>query len=230
VATGTAYLLDANSRVLLQGSATAEPSVELNYTNSTAADQVVRLAVTLDSGSVAGLALQVTEGAAACNMQCQALAHATSGLAGGTVGDFEDALVVGATMASSPHTLEPWSNHGPFRIDFAAVADTASPDGYDYTRLAVPLTVRKPDLVAPDCVTVPFSNGATLANNTFCGTSAAVPAIAAAAALLESAGFDRPRVLKALRTTAVPLGGSPWDPATGFGLADIAAAWRSGGL
>jgi hypothetical protein len=40
--------------------------------------------------------------------------------------------------------------------------------------------MRKPDIVAADCVTVPFSNGTTLANDQFCGTSAAVPAIAAA--------------------------------------------------
>jgi hypothetical protein len=56
-----------------------------------------------------------------------------------------------------------------------------------------------------------------------------VPAIAAAAALLESAGFNRVQVLKALRTTAVPPAGATWDPGYGFGLADVAAAWRSGG-
>jgi len=225
----TAYLLDGNSQVLAQISSQSDPTLVLNYTNTTSAAQAVRLAVSLDSGSAQGLVVQITEGSATCNIECQPLAHASSGLAGGTIGDIPDALVVGATFAMSPHMLEAWSNHGPFRIDFQATVDAASPDGFDYARLAAPLQIAKPDLVAPDCVTTPFSNGKTLTNNQFCGTSAAVPSIAAAAALLESAGFNRVQVLKALRSTAVPLGTATWDPAYGFGLADAAAALHSGG-
>jgi len=225
----TAYLLDGNSQVLTQVSSQSDPTLLIDYTNATGAAQAVRLAVSLDSGSAQGLVVQVTEGSATCNIECQPLAHASSGLAGGTVGDIPDALVVGATFAMSPHMLEAWSNHGPFRIDFQATADAASPDGFDYTRLATPLQIAKPDLVAPDCVTTPFSDGKTLTNKQFCGTSAAVPSIAAAAALLESAGFNRAQVLKALRSTAVPLGTAIWDPGYGFGLADAAAALHSGG-
>jgi hypothetical protein len=225
----TAYLLDGNSQVLTQVSSQSDPTLVLDYTNATGAAQAVRLAVSLDSGSAQGLVVQVTEGSATCNIECQPLAHASSGLAGGTVGDIPDALVVGATFAMSPHMLEAWSNHGPFRIDFQATADAASPDGFDYTRLATPLQIAKPDLVSPDCVTTPFSDGKTLTNKQFCGTSAAVPSIAAAAALLESAGFNRAQVLKALRSTAVPLGTATWDPGYGFGLADAAAALHSGG-
>jgi hypothetical protein len=125
--------------------------------------------------------------------------------------------------------LEAWSNHGPFRLDFQATADAASPDGFDYARLSSPVSLAKPDLVAPDCVSTPFSDGKTLTNNQFCGTSAAVPAIAGAAALLESAGFNRAQVLKSLRSTAIPLGAAAWDPSYGFGLADVEAALRSGG-
>jgi hypothetical protein len=224
-----AYLLDGNSQVLTQATGQSDPTLLLDYTNTTGAAQVVRLAISLNSGSAQGLQVQVTEGSATCNIECQMLAHGTSGLAGGTVGDIPDVLVVGATYAMSPRALEVWSNHGPFRMDFQATADAASPDGFDYTRLATPLQVAKPDLVAPDCVTTPFSNGKTLTNNQFCGTSAAVPAIAAAAALLESAGFNRVQVLKALRSTAVPLGAAAWDPGYGFGLADAAAALHSGG-
>jgi hypothetical protein len=183
----------------------------------------------VDSGSAQGLVVQLTEGSATCNIECQPLAHASAGLAGGTIGDVADALVVGATFAASPRSLEAWSNHGPFRLDFQAAADAAAPDGFDYTRLTAPLQIAKPDLVAPDCVTTPFSDGKKLANNQFCGTSAAVPSIAGAAALLESAGFNRTQVLKALRSTAVPLGAAAWDPGYGFGLADAAAALRSGG-
>ena len=225
----TAYLLDANSQVLTQMSSESDPTLLLDYTNATGAAQVVRLAVALDSGSARGLVVQVTEGSVTCNIECQPLAHASSGLAGGSIGDIADALVVGATFALSPRTLETWSNHGPFRIDFQAAADAAAPDGFDYTRLAAPLQIAKPDLVAPDCVTVPFSDGKTLTNNQFCGTSAAVPSIAGAVALLESAGFNRAQVLKALRSTAVPLGPATWDAGYGFGLADAAAALRSGG-
>ena len=224
-----AYLLDGNSQVLTQATGQSDPTLLLDYTNTTGTAQVVRLAVTLNSGSAQGLEVQVTEGSATCNIECQPLAHSTSGLAGGTIGDIPDALVVGATFAMSPRALEAWSNHGPFRTDFQATVDAASPDGFDYTRLTTPLQVAKPDLVAPDCVTTPFSNGKTLTNNQFCGTSAAVPAIAAAAALLESAGFNRVQVLKALRSTAVPLGAAAWDPGYGFGLADAAAALHSGG-
>jgi hypothetical protein len=225
----TAYLLDANSQVLTQMSSESDPTLLLDYTNATGAAQVVRLAVSLDSGSARGLVVQVTEGSVTCNIECQPVAHASSGLAGGSIGDIADALVVGATVALSPRTLEAWSNHGPFRIDFQAAADAAAPDGFDYTRLAAPLQIAKPDLVAPDCVTVPFSDGKTLTNNQFCGTSAAVPSIAGAVALLESAGFNRAQVLKALRSTAVPLGAATWDAGYGFGLADAAAALHSGG-
>ncbi len=225
----TAYLLDGNSQVLAQASSQSDPTVLLDYTNTSGAAQVVRLAVSLDGGSAQGLVVQVTEGSATCNIECQPLAHSSAGLAGGTIGDIPDALVIGATFAMSPHVLEAWSNRGPFRIDFQASADAASPDGFDYTRRASPMRIAKPDLVSPDCVTTPFSDGKTLTNNQFCGTSASVPSIAGAAALLESAGFNRAQVLKALRGTAVPLGTAPWDPGYGFGLADAAAALRSGG-
>jgi hypothetical protein len=226
----SAYLLDHNEAEITHTSGQADPALRLDYTNKSATARVVHLVVSLEGGgSATGLAVQITEGSPTCNIECQPLTFASPGLAGGTVGDFADALVVGATAAAAPRTLETWSNHGPFRLDFQASADAAAPDGYDYTRLATPLLLAKPDLVAPDCVTVPFSDGSTLANNTFCGTSAAVPAIAAGAALLESAGFNRAAVLKSLRSTAVPLAGAAWDPGYGFGLADIAAALHSGG-
>ncbi len=225
----SAYLLDDGLLELTSAGSQTDPNLRLDYTNHTGVAQTVRLVVALDSGAAGGLAVQVTEGSPTCNIECQPLAHATAGLAGGTVGDFDDALVVGSTDAMSPRTLEPWSNQGPFRLDFSATPDSASPDGYDYQRLPAPLLVNKPDLVAPDCVTVPFSDGTNLRDNQFCGTSAAVPAIAGAVALLESAGFNRVRVLKALRSTAIPLGAAVWDPGYGFGLADVAAAWKSGG-
>jgi hypothetical protein len=226
----SAYLLDHTEAEITHASGQSDPTLRLDYTNQDTTTQVVHLVVSLDGGgSAAGLAVQITEGSRTCNIECQPLAFASSGLAGGTVGGFADALVVGATAAAMPRMLESWSNRGPFRLDFQATADAAAPDGYDYTRLAMPALLPKPDLVAPDCVTVPFSDGSALANNTFCGTSASVPAIAAGVALLESAGFDRAAVLHSLRRTAVPLAGAAWDPGYGFGLADIAAAWHSGG-
>ena len=226
----SAYLLDASGAELSHASGQSEPSLRVDYTNPGGAAQVVRLVVTLDAGAASGLVVQLSEGSQTCNIECQPFTFATSGLAGGTVGDFDDALVVGATSAQAPETLEAWTNHGPFRLDFSASPDAGAPDGYNYTRLATPLLVAKPDLVSPDCVTVPFSNGTSLANDRFCGTSAAVPSIAGAAALLESAGFERAQVLKALRSTAHPLGAASWDPGYGFGLADVAAAWHSAGM
>lgn len=106
----TAYLLDGNSQVLMQVSSQTDPTAVLDYTNTTGAAQTVRLAVSLDAGSAQGLLVQVTEGSATCNIECQPLTHANSGLAGGTIGDIADALVVGATFALSPRMLEAWSN------------------------------------------------------------------------------------------------------------------------
>lgn len=111
------------------------------------------------SAPVNGLVVQITEGSPTCNIECQPLHYFSSGLAGGTIGDLTDVLVVGATNALHPRTLEPWSNHGPFWIDFSASSDLSSPDGFDYMRLATPLQLVKPDLVAPDCVTVPLATG-----------------------------------------------------------------------
>ncbi len=225
----SAYLLDANSQVLAQAGGQADPTLELDYTNSSNNAQTLRLMVSLDAGAAAGLQVQVMEGSRTCNIECQAMTYSTSGSAGGTIGDFDDALVVGATFSGAPHVVEAWSNHGPFRIDFSSQADAAAPDGYDYTRLAAPLLVAKPDLVAPDCVTTPFFQNSMMVNQQFCGTSAAVPAVAGAAALLESAGFNRTQVLKSLRGTAVSLNGTVWDLASGHGLVDAAAAYASGG-
>ena len=229
----TAHLLDENLQELSHASGESDPTLRLDYTNTGSVDQVVNLAVSLDSGSATGLAVQVNEGSPTCNIACQSLTYSTSGLAGGSIGDFDDALVVGATRASSPHILEPWSNHGPFRIDFTASPDSSAPDGFDYTRLAS---------AARSCETGSRCAGlrhraiqyawylASQANQGFAALPRQYSAIAGAAALLESAGFDRARVLKALRSTAVPLGPASWDPAYGFGLADVVAAWRSGGL
>jgi hypothetical protein len=226
----SAVLLDDSVQVLDRQSGQSEPTLIVRYTNTNKVSQTVHLAVTLDGGGNSdGLAVQVTEGSATCNIECQPLTHATAGLAGGTVGDFPDALVVGSTFVRTPMQLDTWTNRGPFQIDFQATPDASAADGYDYVRLSPARQINKPDLVAPDCVTVPFSDGTTVTNNQFCGTSAAVPAVAAAAALLQSAGFNRAQVLKALRSTAIPLGSATWDPGYGFGLVDAAAAYRSGG-
>jgi hypothetical protein len=224
----SAYLLDASGVVLSQSSGQSNPTLKLTFANG-AADQVVRLAVSLDLGSASGLELEVMEGSSTCNIECQSFTYSTSGAAGGTIGDFDDALVVGATFSGTPRTVEAWSNQGPFRLEFSARADASAPDGYDYTRLGAPLLVQKPDLVAPDCVTTPFYEKSAMVNEQFCGTSAAVPAVAGAAALLQSAGFSRAQVLKSLRGTAHPLHGLGWDSASGFGLADAKAAYASGG-
>ena len=226
----SAYLLDDSLQPLAVASDQANPTLVVEYTNPSGAAQMVHLAVTLDAGSATdGLSVQITEGSATCNIECQALGHSSSGLAGGSVGDFPDALVVGSTVVTSPMQLDPWTNYGPFRLDFQSIPDAAAADGYDYLRLPTPIEINKPDLVAPDCVTVPFSNGTSLVNNQFCGTSSAVVAVAGAVALLESAGFDRVQVLKALRGTAAPLGAAAWDPGYGFGLANAEAAYHSGG-
>jgi hypothetical protein len=225
----SAFLLDSNGTVLSQLSGASDPTLEVAYTNNGSAAQTVRLAVSLDAGSPAGLALQVMEGSATCNIECQAMSYSSAGAAGGSIGDFDDALVVGASFSGSPHSIEAWSNLGPFRLDFSASADAMAADGFDYLRLATPVYVKKPDLVSPDCVTTPFFENGALVNEQFCGTSASAPSIAATVAVLESAGFNRAQVLKSLRGTAVPLGAGGWNAKSGYGLADAAAAYASGG-
>src|SRR5262249_21978229 len=67
----TAYLLDGNSQVLTQNSSQSDPTLLLDYINATGAAQVLRFAVSLDAGSTQGLIVQVTEGSATCNIECQ---------------------------------------------------------------------------------------------------------------------------------------------------------------
>ena len=58
----TAYLLDSSSQVLTQVSGQSDPTVVIDYANTSGAAQAVRLAISLDTGSSQGLIVQVTEG------------------------------------------------------------------------------------------------------------------------------------------------------------------------
>jgi hypothetical protein len=58
----TASLLDANMQELSHTSGQADPTLRLDYTNTSNVAQIVSLAVSLDGGSATGLAVQVTQG------------------------------------------------------------------------------------------------------------------------------------------------------------------------
>jgi Subtilase family len=81
----------------------------------------------------------------------------------------------GLNSAVTPE-LQPYSSAGPVLMSF----DTAG------KRLSSPVTVQKPDIAAPDCVSNTFLGGPDNddAFFTFCGTSAAAPHAAGVAALL----------------------------------------------
>jgi hypothetical protein len=93
-----------------------------------------------------------------------------------------DLIAVGAVPAGLPTVIEPYSSRGP------------TFDG----RI-------KPDLVAPDLVSVSGAGGFP---SPFPGTSAAAPHVAGVAALVREAnpGLGRTQLLSILKQTAVPLG------------------------
>ena len=99
----------------------------------------------------------------------------------------KNAISVGAYLydnqlnAEVTPELEPYSSGGPVILSFDASGN----------RLSSPLTLQKPDIAAPDCVSNTFLGqpDAVDAFYTFCGTSAATPhAAGVAALLLQSAG------------------------------------------
>ena len=118
------------------------------------------------------------------------------------------ALAIGAIDASDPgnDTIEPFSSHGPSRIDFPSVQNRP-----------------KPDLVAIDGVSVTGTGGFP---PVFFGTSAAAPHAAGVAALLkQGAPAATPAMIRtALKSSAVDLGISGRDSIFGSGRIEALAA------
>jgi hypothetical protein len=120
-----------------------------------------------------------------------------------------EVLAVAASPASSPSTVEPYSSAGPVTILFPSAQSRF-----------------KPDLDGVDCVTTSRPDFAT-----FCGTSAAVPHVAAVAAILMQAmggpTASIQTLTSALKLTATDLGTTGPDSDFGFGRADALSAVQS---
>lgn len=120
-----------------------------------------------------------------------------------------EVVAVAAADADTPTVTEPYSSEGPVTIVFPTTESRA-----------------KPDVTGIDCVST-SRPGFT----TFCGTSAAAPHVAAVAALaLEGGPGLTPLELRGLlKGTAIDLGSSGYDFASGFGRADAVNAVATAG-
>lgn len=111
-----------------------------------------------------------------------------------------DVLTIGAVPVHDPTRIQPYSSRGPVTISHPW-----------------PETRAKPDLVATDCVRTSVPGF-----QTFCGTSAAAPHVAALAALMLEAELEATpaRVRTLLQQNAVDLGPPGFDMTYGAGRAD----------
>lgn len=116
-----------------------------------------------------------------------------------------DVISVGAAGVVSPTQIQPYSSQGPVSI-----------------RHPVPEERIKPDVIATDCVDTSVPG----VFQTFCGTSAAAPHVAALAALLLEAEpeADPQRIRTLLADTAVDLGETGVDTVFGAGRVDAMEA------
>jgi len=130
------------------------------------------------------------------------------------------AIAVAAVPFNNSAKVERYSSRGPVTHYFGPV-DGSTPAA----SLGSPEVLAKPDLAATDCGASTFFASLSAGVWRFCGTSAAAPHAAAAAALLRQAKPTLPeqQVRSALTDTAVPVGAFP-ATAAGAGLLDAFAA------
>lgn len=132
----------------------------------------------------------------------------------------EAAIAVAAVPFNNSAKVESYSSRGPVTHLYGPVegATPALP-------LGAPKVIAKPDLAATDCGATTFFAFLSSGTWRFCGTSAAAPHAAAAAALVRQAEPTLPEqgVRNALTGTAVPVGAFS-SQAAGAGLVDAFAA------
>src|SRR5262245_28277961 len=182
-----------------------DPIEIVSAVNLTNTDQLANVLVDRASGAPRHLELFCL-GAAA-------LEHGTA--AGSIIGHpaLPSVVAVGAVDVHDPglDTVEPFSSHGPARIDFPR-----------------PEVRAKPDLVAFDGVAISNAGGFPLCPPfcAFFGTSAAAPHSAGVAALLldQDPTLTPAEVKAALTGGAVDIGAPGFDEASGFGRLDAVAA------
>jgi hypothetical protein len=182
-----------------------DPIEIVQAVNQTNTDQLANILVTRVSGAPRRLELF-----------CLGAAALEHGSAAGSIfghAALPSVVAVGAIDVHDPglDTVEPFSSHGPARIDFPT-----------------PELRAKPDLVAFDGVTISNAGGFP-ACPPFCaffGTSAAAPHSAGVAALLLDLDptLTPAEVKAALTGGAVDVGAPGFDDASGFGRLDAVAA------
>ena len=127
-------------------------------------------------------------------------------------------IAAGATDAgtkgsASPNTIEPYSSQGPVDIEFGSNAGLRS----------------KPDLCGVDDVQTYVGQKGYFPYNPFTGTSAAVPHVAAIAALAweEAPTKTGSQIVSLLDSTAVDLGSTGFDYTYGYGRVDALNALQA---
>ncbi|MFO0876873.1 MAG: S8 family serine peptidase, partial [Gemmataceae bacterium] len=127
-----------------------------------------------------------------------------------------NAVAVAAVGANDPTVAREYSSRGGVSIHFNEKGE----------RLESPQQRQKPDLAAPDGVSVSFAPGGT---TTFAGTSAAAAHVAGNAALLRQKAVEEGywATVSTLIQKSQDLGPTGWDAETGFGLDPAGAPPRA---
>jgi subtilisin family serine protease len=121
-------------------------------------------------------------------------------------------IAVGAVPSNNPNAIEPFSSQGPVTISFPSESRP------------------KPDVVAPDRVSITGAGGFPSSNpGFFVGTSASAPHVAGVVALLldKNPNLSPAEVANILGDTAIDLGQSGFDDIFGFGRVDAFEAEQS---
>jgi subtilisin family serine protease len=201
---------------------TQRPVEIVQWENESASAQTVQLAINRFSGAAPRLKfifLQNGGGVTATEYPQSSGGDAVGPAIYGHAGA-ASAISVAAVPFNNSAKIEPYSSRGPVLHLFEPVEGTAPADP-----LGSPQLIAKPDLAATDCGATTFFSFLSGATWRFCGTSAAAPHAAAAAALLRQAEplLSVEEVREVLAETAAPVG--PFPPeAAGAGLLDTFAA------
>jgi hypothetical protein len=204
-------------------SGTQRPVEILQWENNSSVAKTVRLSVNRFSGAATPrlkfILLQNGGGVSATEYEQSSggdvVGPAIYGHAGAA-----DAIAVAASPFDNSGKIERYSSRGPVTHYFGPVdGSTPAP------ALGSPEVIAKPDLAATDCGATTFFASLSAGVWRFCGTSAAAPHAAAAAALVRQAKPTLPeqQVRSALADTAAPVGTFTAD-AAGAGLLDAFAA------